>query len=177
MRPAEIRTLFEYHYWASELVWDCIMQISDDQFAQELHYSTGSIRGLMLHTLSATRRWIDRIEKLPATPHPNPADFPTRQAVKAAWDEARTATLAYLGSLTEEKLDRPVHWELPNRNLTADHPLWQLLLHAFNHTTDHRSQVLALLNQHFHIETPEQDLLFYLLEQTSEVFKTSEVLH
>lgn len=168
MRPVEIRTLFEYHYWASNLVWDCIMQLSDEQFAQELNYSTGSIRGIMLHTLSATRRWIDRIEQRPGTPHPNAADFPTRQSVKIAWDQAKTDTLAFLQGLDETKLDQTLHWELPNRNIVADQPLWQVLLHTFNHTTDHRAQILALLNQHFQIETPEQDLLFYLLEANQE---------
>lgn len=168
MRPAEICTLFEYHYWASELVWNCIMQLTDEQFAQELNYSTGSIRGIMLHTMSATQRWMDRLEGRPATAHPRPEDFPTRQQAKARWDEAHITARTYLQNLSEEKLDQPVHWELANRNMAADQPLWQVLLHVFNHTTDHRAQILALLHQHFQIETPEQDMLFYLLETNQE---------
>lgn len=168
MRPVEIRTFFEYHYWAFEHVWECIMQLTDQQFAQEINYSTGSIRGLVLHTMSATRRWIERFEGSPLSAHPDLTDYPTRQSVKKEWNVARTQVQNYLHNLSEEKLDQIVHWELPNRNLSADQPLWQVLLHVANHTTDHRAQILALLNQRFNIQTPEQDMLFYLLKTSQE---------
>lgn len=144
------------------------MQLTDAQFAQSIRYSTGSIRGQVLHTMSATQRWIERFEGRPLTAHPNFADYPTRQSARSAWNAGRTQVRAYLLTLSEEKLDRVVHWELPNRNLSADQPLWQVLLHVANHTTDHRAQILALLNQHFNIQTPEQDMLFYLLKTNQE---------
>jgi len=31
MKPAEIRTFFEYHYWAFERIWECVMQLTDEQ--------------------------------------------------------------------------------------------------------------------------------------------------
>jgi len=168
VRPIEIITCFEYHYWAFERVWECVMQLTDDQFAQDLGYSTGSIRGIVLHTWIATQRWIDRMECRPLSPQPRPEEYPTRASVKAQWDAARDDARGYLNTLTEAKLSQNVHWELSNRGMVADQPLWQVLLHVFNHTTDHRAQLLALLHQHFHLETPEQDMLFYLVEAANQ---------
>ena len=43
MNANEIRKIFDYNYWAFEQVWECISQLSDQQFAQEIDYSSGSI--------------------------------------------------------------------------------------------------------------------------------------
>lgn len=164
MRPNEIHTVFEYGYWAFEKVWDCVMQLSDEQIVQELGYSQGSISHQIVHIMSATQRWLIRLNQEPMQPHLAFEDFDTRVAAKVKWDELRADTMAYINSLSEADLDAVVHWELPARELSADSPRWEILLHVANHATDHRAQILAMLNQHFGIDTPEQDILFYLLE-------------
>jgi uncharacterized damage-inducible protein DinB len=164
MRPNEIRTVFEYGYWAFEKVWDCVMQLPDEQFVQELGYSRGSIRHQVVHMMSATQRWIIRLKQEPMQPHLAFEDYNTRAAAKAKWDELRDEAMAYINPLSEVDLDGIIHWALPARKLAADNTCWEILLHVANHATDHRAQILAMLNQHFGIVTPEQDLLFYLLE-------------
>ena len=41
--------------------------------------------------------------------------------------------------------------------------MWQVLLHVVNHGTDHRAQLLRLLND-LGIETTYQDYIFYVFE-------------
>jgi uncharacterized damage-inducible protein DinB len=164
MRPNEIRTVFEYDYWAFEKVWDCANQLTDEQFVQELGYSRGSIRNQVIHMMSATQRWIIRLRGGTPGPHLAYEDFSTRAATKVKWDELRAETLDYVNSLGEADLDGVIYWQLPDRGMDAENTRWEILLHAANHATDHRAQILAMLNQQFGIQTPEQDLLFYLLE-------------
>jgi uncharacterized damage-inducible protein DinB len=114
--------------------------------------------------MSATHRWIERLDGLAESPHLAFDDFPTRAAAKTKWDELRAETMEYVALLTEERLDGKIRWDLPLRGLSADNTRWEILLHVANHATDHRAQILAMLNQHFGVETTEQDLLFYLLE-------------
>jgi uncharacterized damage-inducible protein DinB len=159
-----IRTMYEYGYWAFDKVWDCVMQLSDEQFVQELGYSKGSIRHQVVHMMSATQRWIIRLKGEPLPPHLAFEDFDTRAAARSKWDELCDEALAYIHTLSESDLDGVIRWELPARQMTAGNTRWEILLHAANHATDHRAQILAMLNQHFGIETPEQDMLFYLLE-------------
>ncbi len=83
---------------------------------------------------------------------------------KAKWDELRAETLAYVTSLTQDQLDEVIRWELPDRGIVAENPRWELLLHVANHGTDHRAQVLTILNQHFKIQTVEQDMILFLTE-------------
>lgn len=164
MRPNEIRTVFEYSYWAFDKVWNCVLKLNDAQFMEELDYSRGSIRNQVIHMMSATRRWILRMNGGEMVPHLAFDDYATRAATKARWDELRAEAMSYISSLTEADLDGKITWQLPDRGMSADNARWEILLHVANHATDHRAQILAMINQHFGIETMEQDLLFYLLE-------------
>ena len=165
MRANEVRTIFEYGYWAFDKVWDCANRLTDEQFVQELDYSRGSIRNQIIHMMSATQRWIVRLRGGTPGPHLAYEDFSTRAATKAKWDELRGEALKHVSSLTDADLDGVLHWTLPDRGAEADNMHWEILLHVANHATDHRAQILAMLNQQFGIQTPEQDLLFYLRER------------
>jgi uncharacterized damage-inducible protein DinB len=164
MRPNEIRTVYGYSYWAFDKVWDCVLKLSDAQFTEELEYSRGSIRNQIVHMMSAARRWIIRVNGGEIVPHLAFEDYPTRAAIKAKWDELRAEALDYINDLSEADLDGVIHWQLPDRGMDAENTRWEILLHVANHATDHRAQILAMINQHFGIATKEQDMLFYLLE-------------
>ena len=66
---------------------------------------------------------------------------------------------AYLAGLRDEMLfEKPLSGE--DENLI----LWQVLLHVVNHGTDHRAQILRVLND-LDVETDAQDYVFYLYRQ------------
>ena len=165
MRPNEIRTFFDYNFWAFERVWECISKISNEQFVEEIDYSTGSIRNIVVHIMSAANRWVRRLQGIEIPSHLAFEDFDTLSKTKAKWDELRKEFLDYVNSLNQEQLDEITHWELPARGLKLNNPRWELLLHVANHATDHRAQILAILHHHFHVRTVEQDMILYLAEQ------------
>ena len=140
------------------------MQLTDEQFTQDVGYSFGSVRHQVVHIMSATQRWIDRFNFGEARAHLNFEDYPTRALAKAKWDEMKVDALAYIYALDQAQLDRVVEWELPTRKIKSAQHLWEMLLHIANHAADHRTQILATLHFKFRIQTPEQDMLFYLVE-------------
>jgi uncharacterized damage-inducible protein DinB len=165
MNPESLYLLFGYTYWASDRVWDCIMRLTDDQFTQDIPYSMGSIRNHVVHMMSSTRRWLKRLEGADVPPHLAYEDYPTREAARAKWDELRAEALAYLHSLTPEQLNQTIQWQLPHRGEAGSSYRWEILLHVANHATDHRSQMLAMMNTRFGLQTPEQDIIVYLGEK------------
>ncbi len=164
MDPKAFQELFTYNYWAFERVWACIEQLTDEQFTQEVDYSRGSIRNQVVHLMGTTQRWVARLKKVEVPARLVNEDFPTRAVAKFRWDELRAETMSFINSLTPAQLDETVHWEIADRGAAENHA-WEILLHSANHGTDHRAQMLAILNQHFGIQTVEQDLILYLLEQ------------
>ena len=162
MTPEAIRKVYDYTYWAFERVWNCICQLTDDQFTQELGYSSGSIRNHVIHMISSHHRWVNRLKRDALTPHLNFEDFPTQNAVKAKWDEAKAEFLDYIYLLDQAQLDEVVRYEIASRGVVSNSQRWEVLLHLANHATDHRAQILVMLHQQFGIQTVEQDMLFFL---------------
>jgi uncharacterized damage-inducible protein DinB len=165
MNPHLLRLLFDYNRWAFALMWDSLDDLNDDQFTLELGYSLGSVRNQIIHLISAHRRWLDRLQMQDVSPHLGFSDFPTKLAAKEEWDKAQANVLNYVHSLGQTDLDQDVGYELRGRSFHGNSRRWEILLHMANHSTDHRSQILAMMATNFGIATPEQDLLFYLWDR------------
>jgi len=165
MKPNELKTLFDYNFWAFERVWESISQLTDEQFIEEIDYSTGSIRNIVCHMMSANIRWVSRLKGETPQLYLTYEDFETLAKTKAKWDELQNQFMEYIDSLNEEQLEAKVNWEIPNREWKFDTPRWEILLHVANHGTDHRAQILAILHHHFHVKTDEQDMIIYSVEQ------------
>ena len=44
---------YDYNYWAQRRVWECVLQLSDEDFRRDLHYSVGSILDQCAHMIIA----------------------------------------------------------------------------------------------------------------------------
>jgi uncharacterized damage-inducible protein DinB len=89
-------------------------------------------------------------------------DYSSLTAVKAKWDEAKVEFLDFICSLDQAQLNEVVRYEITSRGVVSSSQRWEVLLHLANHSTDHRSQILAMLHQQFGIQTVEQDMIFFL---------------
>jgi uncharacterized damage-inducible protein DinB len=95
----------------------------------------------------------------PADPVP-PATVDDRDLIRAQWDRVEQHMRGYLAELRDEMLfDQPI--EEPDED--QDLIVWQVLLHVVNHGTDHRAQLLRLLND-LGVETTSQDYIFYVYD-------------
>jgi len=158
-----LRLLFDYHYWAMRRVWSCINTLTPEQFVQPIDYSIGSIRNQMVHTMSAEWIWFSRLQGT-SPDHFLPFDnYPTPDAVQAAWSEIEANNRAFLNTLTDDQLEQVCHY-LSTGGDPLQEKVGSILFHAANHATDHRAQILAMLNTVFGVETVGQDLIVYLRE-------------
>lgn len=165
MNPQSIKEMYDYTYWSFDLIWPSIDMLSDSQFIKDLGYSLGSIRNQIIHLISSHRRWLYRMQSIEPPQHLDFKDFSTKTSVKTEWENAKSEMLDYVKSLDQNDLDRKIEYQLRGGSILATNHLWEILVHLFNHSTDHRSQILTLLNTKFMIDTPEQDYIFYLWEK------------
>lgn len=154
--------MFDYNVWAFDQVWDCVEELTDEQFVIELEYSRGSIRNQMVHVVSTAERWFERIKGHQAPDYLVNENFQTKNAVRELWDHFCRVARPFLASLDEEELNQIVPWSLPHRQLGANSTAAEILLHLFNHATDHRAQMLAEMHYGFNARTLEQDLIIFL---------------
>jgi len=87
-------------------------------------------------------------------------DFDDREIIRAHWDKVEQNMRRYLAELQNDSLfEKPIKEPEEDKNLIA----WQVLLHVVNHGTDHRAQLLRLLND-LGVKTESQDYIFYVYD-------------
>jgi len=159
MNANAFRHFYEYHFAENRKIWDrYVTLLSDERFTEPVAYSRGSVRDQILHLISADDAWFSEMRGVEIPEDLKPADFPTRESIRAHWDQVEKNMRSYLAALTDEIL-----FEKPFYGEDKDLIVWQVLLHVANHGTDHRAQLLRLLND-LGVETIYQDYIFYVYE-------------
>ena len=159
MNADAFRHFYDYHFSENRKLWDsCVTLLSDDQFTQPVDYSRGSVRDQILHIISCDALWFSALRGVEIPEDLHPKDFPDRESIRAHWDSVEQDMRAYLTELRDDVL-----FHKPLEGEDKDLMLWQVLLHVANHGTDHRAQLLRLLND-LGVKTSYQDYIFYMYE-------------
>jgi len=160
MNAELFRHFYGYHFAENRKIWDAyIVPLSDRKFTQEMGYSIGSVRNQIVHLVSVDEAWFSGMRGDPIPDWLDPADFDDRGKLRAHWDLVEQKMRADLAALQDEDLFDQPFLEEEDRGLFR----WQALLQAANHGTDHRAQILRLLND-LGVETTAQDYIFYVYE-------------
>ncbi len=159
MHPAYLLQLYEYNQWANQRVWECVIQLEEDKFTQDLDYSVGSIYIQMVHTMAVEHWWLHFL-RTSTLDFLELEQFPDRATIRAKWDDVEAINRTYVATITPEELERlvkPAFWEENTKPIKV----WQALMQVMNHSTDHRAQTLAMLHR-LGAPTVGQDFLAYL---------------
>jgi uncharacterized damage-inducible protein DinB len=160
MNADAFRQFYDYHFAENRRIWDYVTQLSAEQFMQPANYSHGSVRDQIVHLMNVDEGWFTELRggEFPE-PFP-PADFDDRDKIRARWNSVEQNMREYLARLRDDMLlSKPIKEPEEDKDLI----LWQVLLHVANHGTDHRAQILRLLND-LGVETSSQDYMFYVYE-------------
>jgi uncharacterized damage-inducible protein DinB len=161
MNADAFRHFYGYHFAENRTLWDrYITQLSHEQFTQQVNYSHGSVRDQIVHLMSVDEIWFGELRGVePSEPFP-PADFDDRANIRTQWDNVEQTMRAYLAELRDDLLfTTPIKEPEEDKELIV----WQVLLHVVNHGTDHRAQLLRLLND-LGVKTTSQDYIFYVYD-------------
>jgi len=163
--PNEVlQRMIDYHYWAQNKVWECIMPLTEEQMHHDPNYSRGSIHDQLVHMYIVEWMWYRIIiHDVPKAREgwPNRDDLKTREQIRAAWDTLEPLVRVFVETATEEQLNRYVMQPLmdpPPLSLT-----WEAIIYIVTHAADHRSQILQVIHQQGG-KTVMQDFIRYVWE-------------
>jgi uncharacterized damage-inducible protein DinB len=160
MNANAFRHFYDYHFSENYKIWGYISQLSDEQFTRTVTYSHGSVHDQVIHLIDVDEVWFSELQGIePTEPLPS-AESIDRKAIRRHWDRIEQMMRAYLAGLQDDRLfDQPIEEPEEDKDLTV----WQVLLHVANHGTDHRAQLLRLLND-LGVKTASQDYIFYIYD-------------
>ncbi len=163
MTPDDLRSLVDYHYWATYRLLDAVDSLDVEPFTRDLQNSFPSVRDTLSHLHSAEWVWLSRLRGRSPTaflPHDRfgqPAD------VRRAWQETEADMRAYAAAADAQTLATVLEYRLMNGKPGAT-PVGTILQHVVNHGTYHRGQVTTMLRQLGGAAAKSQDLITYYRE-------------
>lgn len=153
------KIMCDYNFWAHHQMWDTVLSLSDEDFSRMDTCYGISVHDQVLHTLGAEWLWMARLRGVSPTRKLTPEMLPDRESIRVKWDEVEKELRAYVENIREAQLSEIITYTTtqgdPQRNAR-----WEILAHVFNHSTDHRSRVCAMLKL-MGVETPDIELLNY----------------
>jgi len=157
MNADAFRHFFGYHFSENRNIWDTyVPSLSDEQFTQNVSYSHGSVRNQIVHLMSVDDTWFSGLRGVEIPDSIDPAAFVDRNNIRTHWDAVEQRMRDYLATLRDDTLFEKPFAEGEDKDLIV----WQVLVQVANHGTDHRAQLLRLLND-LGVKTVSQDYIFY----------------
>ena len=166
MRAADIKTLYRYNDWANQRVLQTAAELDAGRLVASAPLSHGTLRGTLAHILSA--EWIWRLrcaDGISPSRMLDEAAFPTLDALQRRWQEEAQRLLAFVFGLSDDALDRSIHYTTTEGRTMAN-ILWHLLALVVNHGTQHRSEAAVALTSFGH-SPGNLDLIVFLREHGS----------
>ncbi len=163
--PKYLQTLYDYHYWAVGRLLDTAAHLDPTDLDVAPLKGLGSLRQILVHTLSAEWLWSNRLRGVSPSAMLDPAEFPTLSAIRARWAEEEATLRAVIAGLDEADLTQELAYRTTGGTAHSN-PRWQILVHLANHGTQHRSEAAALLTALGH-SPGDLDMIVFFRAQAS----------
>ena len=155
-----------YSAWATGRALEACSSLTPDELDRGVGASHSSILGTFRHIHDGERIWLARLvdvdnERLPTGPAPEHSCEFLVQSWPKLWGGYRQ----WLESTSDDELKFELSTILPDGTLFRA-PRWQIVLHAINHSTFHRGQVITMLRC-FGVVPPNTDLTAYCVTEQS----------
>ena len=155
-----LQQLASYNTWANGLILDCIQQQTEDKLTASLPSSFGSLQGTLLHMWDAESIWWQRMklqERLVIPSEDFEGDF---KEVAAGLQGQDRQWSEWVVSAQEHMFQHEFIYQ-NSRKERFKQPVFQVLLHLFNHNTYHRGQLVNMLRQLGVEKIPQTDFVIW----------------
>ncbi len=166
MHSEWFNNLHKYNTDSNLKLWNCIKELTDDQFTKDINYSQGSIRNQMIHLAAANNRWLARLSSTALPTNVNNEDFSTIASAYSFCTDIDRNLETYVNTLNDSFINSSIAYSIPSlatpdEFINKSDNVWQILFHIVNHGTNHRAQVLRILHE-FNAPTFEQDYMYHV---------------
>jgi uncharacterized damage-inducible protein DinB len=149
-----------YNLWSNQLLFNTIESLAEEKQHQEINSSFPSLYKTVLHMLDAESIWWQRLKLQEGITRPSEhfsGDMKelTRQLLQQnrTWQE-------WVAGASEPQLLHQFKYQTTKRE-SFKQPVFQMLLHLFNHGTYHRGQIVTMLRQLGVDKIPSTDFIVW----------------
>ncbi|MDX9751158.1 MAG: DinB family protein [Flavobacteriales bacterium] len=153
-----LREYAAYNEWANGRFVQRLAGGPDDVLDRHVPSSFPTLRATVLHIRDAEHTWWCRLTGAPVR-------WPAEESTDIASLMPHTRRLrTYVEALTADDLQRPCTYHDLRGNAHEQLP-WRMLMHCFNHGTQHRGQLITMMRAMGLGDIPANDLVRFQREQ------------
>jgi len=138
--------LSTYHIWANQLLLEAIHQLPEEKQKQEVPSSFKSLYSTLLHMLDAESIWWQRMKLLERVQRPSENFSGTMKELGNSLLHQNRQWNEWITGANDHQLQHVFQYQNTKREQFKQ-PIYQMLLHVFNHGTYHRGQLVNILRQ------------------------------
>lgn len=155
-----LKQLATYNCWATQKIADCVLSVPEEKQVAEICSSFSSLQKTLLHMWDAESVWWQRMKLHERFVVPS-ENFKgtTRDTINGLMSQSRLWE-GWVNNVSDHMLDHVFQYY----NSKKEHfkqPIWQMLLHVFNHGTYHRGQLITMLRQLGVDKLPQTDFIVW----------------
>lgn len=149
-----------YHQWANGLLLSTVNHLSAEQQQAEVRSSFPSVYKTFLHLLDAESIWWQRLKLQEKIERPSDHFAGDMHALSLQLQQQNRLWVDWVSHANEAALQHEfIYYNWSKERFKQ--PVFQMLLHLFNHGTYHRGQVVTMLRQLGIEKIPQTDFIVW----------------
>jgi len=149
-----------YNAWANTKLLQTSLQLPETQQLQLVKSSFATLTQTWQHVWDAESGWYQRIKLAEHTIFPSSIKPYTLAEIAAELTKQSTIFEDWVKQSSELQINHVCAYQNTKKELFKQ-PVWQILLHVFNHSTYHRGQVVTILRELGADKIPQTDFIFW----------------
>jgi len=155
-----LKELAAYNIWANNLLFDAVKKLPEELHHKEIASSFNSLFKTALHMWNAESIWWQRMKLQERITEP--MEYFKGNFKEAAEELAQQSRQwkEWINNVQNHQLDHVFQYQ-NKKGEQFKQPLFQMLIHLFNHGTYHRGQIVTMLRQLGIEKIPQTDFIVW----------------
>lgn len=149
-----------YNYWANQELIKKVLSLSPDLQEAEVKSSFSSLKATIIHMWDAESIWWQRIKLQENIVVPSLSFHPTTQEAADGLLQQDKDWQNWVQQASLPQLEHVFAYQNSKKEQFKQ-PIWEMLMHMFNHGTFHRGQLVTILRQLGEEKIPQTDYIHY----------------
>lgn len=161
MNKDYLQQIANYNYWADGKIIEWLQLINNRQWDQVIPSSFSSVSQTAIHIVSAEKYWVDHWTNIPDPKFLSMEFKGTKNELIEIWNRLSANFSTCVENYPVVNYLQAVSFKYPRGGGTGQMAFWQTVVHAINHSTYHRGQLVTLLRQAGFINMSSLDMATY----------------
>lgn len=140
---------------------EAILKLSPDQLDKQIISSFDSIRKTIMHTYAAEDIWLQRLQLVEQPVWVGNDTDKHVEDICQLWQGVSDALLKFVEKQFDDRAMEHILQYYNLQKVSNKMPVYQVLLHVFNHGTYHRGQLVTMLRQAGLSQLPSTDFFIW----------------